>query len=78
MALMHSDTRDVIRKGTRFDHCIICNQQGEHVAGMLQDQDIFNFKFNGLEYSMCLKHLNMLLGEYHIVKKEEDDLCNQK
>lgn len=71
MALMHVDNRDMIRAGSRFDHCIICTQKEMSVPGALQGEDVFAFKFNGLSYCMCLDHFRELLGEYELIRKEE-------
>lgn len=82
MALDYIQTRDMIREGTRFDNCLLCVQEESSIPGILSGKDIFSFRFNGLQYSMCFRHFKSLLGNYELISKDElkelRDVANSK
>lgn len=72
MAMFEKVVKDGIQLGNGADYCFKCVKPGTVIEDkdILEHKEVFKIHINGLEYSLCLEHLQQLLGDYVLVHKD--------
>lgn len=70
MAMFEKTVRDGIQMGEKNDFCLKCIKPFEKIDKTLENEEVFKIHINGLDYCLCLKHFEELLGDYVLVHKD--------
>lgn len=72
MAIFEKVVMDGIQLGNGADYCYKCVKPGQIIRqeDILENKEIFKIHINGLSYSLCLEHLEQMLGDYVLVHKD--------
>lgn len=70
MAMFEKIIKDGIQIGEKNNFCLKCIKPFEKIDKNLEHQEIFKIHINGLDYCLCLKHFQELLGDYVLVHKD--------
>ena len=79
MAMYEKEITDGIQLANGLDYCYKCTKPGGviNAENNIEYQEVFKIHVNGLAYSICLDHLQEMLGDYVLVHKDtltDDDV----
>ena len=75
MAIYEKEMHDGIQLANGLDYCYKCHRPGTVIPTdhNIEYEEVFKIHINGLSYTLCLKHLQELLGDYTLVHKSLTD-----